>query len=152
MECANLCWEGMCGWGAECWDHLLASWEDLRWDVPCSSWLVSLIESAEQLEHSTFLWNPLRALATLLLAASCPLIAHLSILNVVKKKKKKKWISLLLWENCLNLNYVDLVHGDFQIYHIFLLFFIFILLSFEILILKLQLKILTYWLKSYYNI
>ena len=51
---------------------------------------------------------------------------------------------LLLCENCINLNYVELVHGDFQVCCIFLLFYIFILLIFESLILKLQLKILIY--------
>ena len=49
---------------------------------------------------------------------------------------------LLLCENCISLNYVELVHGAFQVYCIFLLFCIFILLIFESLILKLQLKIL----------
>ena len=51
---------------------------------------------------------------------------------------------LLLCENCINLNDVELVHGAFQVYHILLLLYIFILLIFEGLILKLQLKILIY--------
>ena len=55
---------------------------------------------------------------------------------------------LLLCENCINLNYVELVHGDFQVCCIFLLFYIFILLIFEHLILKLQLKILIYLLRK----
>ena len=55
---------------------------------------------------------------------------------------------LLLCENCINVNYVELCHGAFQVYHIFLLFCIFILLIFESLILKLQLKILIYRLKK----
>ena len=46
----------------------------------------------------------------------------------------------------MNLNYAELVHGAFQVYYIFLLFCIFILLIFESLILKLQLKILIYLL------
>ena len=49
---------------------------------------------------------------------------------------------LLLCENCTNLNYVELVHNAFQVYHTLLLFCLFILLIFESLILKLQLKIL----------
>ena len=55
---------------------------------------------------------------------------------------------LLFCENCINLNYVELVHGAFQVYYILLLFYIFILLIFESLILKLQLKILLYLLKK----
>ena len=51
---------------------------------------------------------------------------------------------LLLCENCINLNYVELVHSAFQVYYILLLFCLFILLIFESLILKLQLKILIY--------
>ena len=47
---------------------------------------------------------------------------------------------LLLCENCINLNYVELVHSAFQVYYILLLFCLFILLIFESLILKLQLK------------
>ena len=34
---------------------------------------------------------------------------------------------LLLCENCINLNYVELVHGSFQVYHILPLLGIFIL-------------------------
>ena len=49
---------------------------------------------------------------------------------------------LLLCENCINLNYVELVQGDFQFYHILLLFCIFILLIFQSLILKPQLLLL----------
>ena len=39
----------------------------------------------------------------------------------------------MLCENCINLNYVELVHGDFQVYYILLLilFYIFTLLIFE---------------------
>ena len=59
---------------------------------------------------------------------------------------------LLLCENCINLNYVELVHGAFQVYYILLLFCLFILLIFEGLILKLQLKILIYQLKKNCNI
>ena len=60
---------------------------------------------------------------------------------------------LLLYENCINLNYIELVHGTFQVYCILLLFYIFILLIFEIFILKLQLKILIYLFKNntYWN-
>jgi len=49
---------------------------------------------------------------------------------------------------CINFNYVELVHGAFQVYYILLLSYIFILLIFESLILKLQLKILIYLLKK----
>ena len=50
------------------------------------------------------------------------------------------WICmLLLCENCI---YVELVHSAFQVYYILLLFCLFILLIFESLTLKLQLKIL----------
>ena len=60
----------------------------------------------------------------------------------------KSWIWLnnwtttvpLLCENCMNLNSVELVHGAFQVYYILLLFCIFILLIFESLMLKFQLK------------
>ena len=55
---------------------------------------------------------------------------------------------LLLCENCTNLNYVELVHNAFQVYHTLLLFCLFILLIFESLILKLQLKILICLLKK----
>ena len=55
---------------------------------------------------------------------------------------------LLLCENCINLNYVELVHSAFQVYSILLLFCLSILLIFESLILKLQLKILIYLLKK----
>ena len=48
---------------------------------------------------------------------------------------------LLLCENCINLNCVELVHSAFQFYFIVLQLCIFILLIFEALILKLQLKI-----------
>ena len=47
---------------------------------------------------------------------------------------------LLLCENCISLYYVELVHGAFQVYYILLLFCIFILLIFENLMLKFQLK------------
>ena len=48
----------------------------------------------------------------------------------------------------MHLNYVELVHGAFQVYYTLLLFYIFTLLIFESLILKLQLKILIYLLKK----
>ena len=54
---------------------------------------------------------------------------------------------LLLCENCINLNYVELVHSAFQVYYILLLFCLFILLIFESLILKFQLKLTLYLLK-----
>ena len=47
---------------------------------------------------------------------------------------------LLLCENCINLNYVELVQRDFQVYCIILHFCLFILLIFESSILKLQQK------------
>ena len=56
--------------------------------------------------------------------------------------------TLLLCENCINLNYVKLVQNAFQVYYILLLFCLFILLIFESLILKVQLKILIYLLKK----
>ena len=43
---------------------------------------------------------------------------------------------LLLGKNCINLNYVELVHRAFQVYYILLLLCIFILLLFESLILS----------------
>ena len=49
---------------------------------------------------------------------------------------------LLLCENCINLNYAELVHNDFQVYYL--------LLIFEILILKPQWKI--FYLKNNCNI
>ena len=55
---------------------------------------------------------------------------------------------LLLCENCINLNYAELVHSAFQVYYILLVLCIFILLIFEDLILKFQLKILNYLLKK----
>ena len=45
------------------------------------------------------------------------------------------WI-LLLYENCINLSYVQLVHSASQVYYILLLLCIFILLLFESLILS----------------
>ena len=53
---------------------------------------------------------------------------------------------LLLCENCLNLNYVELVLSAFQVYHILLLFYLIILFILGSLILKIQLKILIYLL------
>ena len=55
---------------------------------------------------------------------------------------------LLLCKNCINLNYLELVHSIFQAYYILLLLCIFILLIFESLILKLQLKTLIYLFKK----
>ena len=52
--------------------------------------------------------------------------------------------TLLLCENCINLNCVELLHRGFQAYYILLLFCLFILLIFESLILKFQLKIVIY--------
>ena len=49
---------------------------------------------------------------------------------------------LLLCENCIHLKYVELVHSAFQVYCVLLLLCLFILLIFESLILKCQLKIL----------
>ena len=56
--------------------------------------------------------------------------------------------ALLLCENCINLNYAELAHSGFQVYCILLLFCIFILLTLENLILKLQIKILIYLVKK----
>ena len=53
---------------------------------------------------------------------------------------------LLLCENCLNLNYIVLVHSAFQVYHILLLLYPIILFILGSLILKIQLKILIYLL------
>ena len=55
---------------------------------------------------------------------------------------------LLLCENCINLNYVEIVYSAFQVYNILLLLCIFILFIFESLILKIQLQILIYLLKK----
>ena len=56
----------------------------------------------------------------------------------------KRICILLLHGNCVNLNYVELVHRAFQVKYILLLLCIFILLIFEGLTLKLQLKLLIY--------
>ena len=53
---------------------------------------------------------------------------------------------MLLCENCINLNCVELVHSAFQVY-ILLLLCMFVLLVFGSFILKLQLKILIFYLK-----
>ena len=53
---------------------------------------------------------------------------------------------LLLCENCINLNYIELVHSAFQIYYIVLLFCLFTVLIFKSLLLKLQLNIFIYLL------
>ena len=55
---------------------------------------------------------------------------------------------LLLCEKCINFNYAELVHSAFQVYYILWLFYLSILLIFETLLLKLQLKILKYLLKK----
>ena len=60
----------------------------------------------------------------------------------------KKTYILLFCESCVNPHYAEFVHGAFQVCCIFLLFCIFILLIFESLILKLQLKILLFLLKK----
>ena len=51
--------------------------------------------------------------------------------------------------DCINLNYVQVVRRAFWVYCILLLLCLFILLSFESLILKLQLKILIYPLRKH---
>ena len=53
---------------------------------------------------------------------------------------------LLLSENCIDLNHVESVHSAFQVSYILLLFCVVILLIFESLILKLQLKIFIIYL------
>ena len=60
--------------------------------------------------------------------------------------------NLLMCENYVNPNYVELVHSAFQVYPILLLFYLFTVLIFEDLILKLQLKILIHLLKNNCNI
>ena len=55
-------------------------------------------------------------------------------------------------ENYINPSYVELVHSAFQVYPILLLFCLFIVLIFENLILKLQLKILIHLFKNNCNI
>ena len=58
-------------------------------------------------------------------------------------------ICIRLWcENCIHLNYVELIHSALQVYSILLLLCIFILLIVESLILNLQLKIFIYLLKK----
>ena len=57
---------------------------------------------------------------------------------------------VLLYENCTHLNYVELSSAS-QTYCILLLFCLLILVIFESLTLKLQLKILTYLLKNNYH-
>ena len=60
---------------------------------------------------------------------------------------------LLVCENCINLNYIELVHSAFRAYCILLLLCLFTLLIFERVILKLQLRILIYfYLKSNCNV
>ena len=54
----------------------------------------------------------------------------------------------MLCEKCINFNYAELVHSAFQVYYILWLFCLSILLIFESLLLKLQLKILKYLLKK----
>ena len=77
----------------------------------------------------------------------CPWICSNVFWFVVYRNLNRPCI-LLLCENCINLNYVELVHTAFQVYYIFLLLCIFILLIFESLIFKLPVKILIYLLKN----
>ena len=70
----------------------------------------------------------------------CPEICSNVSWFIVYENLKRICI-LLLCENCINLNYVELVHSAFKVNYI-LLFCLFILLVFESLILKLQLKII----------
>ena len=77
----------------------------------------------------------------------CPWICSRDSQFIVYGNLKRICI-LLLYENCINLNCIELVHGAFQVYYILLLFCMFILLTFESLTLKLQLKILIYLLKK----
>ena len=55
---------------------------------------------------------------------------------------------LLLCENYINLTYVELVYSALQVYYIFVPVCMFILLIFDSLILKLQLKLISYLLKN----
>ena len=75
-----------------------------------------------------------------------------NVLQFIVYRNLNRICILLLCEKCINLNYVELVHTAFQVYYIFLLLCIFILLIFESLILKLQLKILIYLIKNDSNI
>ena len=77
----------------------------------------------------------------------CPWICF-SVSEFTVSKNLNRICILLLCENCINLNYVELVYSAFQVYYILLLLCIVILLIFESLILKLQLKILIYLLKK----
>ena len=77
----------------------------------------------------------------------CPLICS-CISWFIVYQNLNKICTQLLCEGCINLNYIELVHRAFQAYYIFLLFCLFILLIFESLVLKLQLKIFTYLLKK----
>ena len=77
----------------------------------------------------------------------CPRICS-SIFSFIVYGNLNRICILLLYENCINLNCVELVHGAFQVYYILLLFCLFILLIFKSLILKLQPKILIYLLKK----
>ena len=52
----------------------------------------------------------------------------------------------------INLNYTELAHSAFQVYYVLLLSYLFILLIFEILILKCQPEILICLLKNNSNI
>ena len=84
---------------------------------------------------------------TLLHLVLCPWICSSVSWFIVHGNLSRIYI-LLLGKNCINLNYVDLVHSVFHVYYSLLLFCLFILLVFESLILKLQLKILVYLLKK----
>ena len=76
----------------------------------------------------------------------CPWICY-SVSWFIVHGNLKRICILLLCENCMNLNYIELVDSAFQVYYSLLLFCLFILSIFESLILKSQLKILIYLLK-----
>ena len=81
----------------------------------------------------------------LLCLVLCPWIGS-SVSQFVIYGNLNRICILLLFENCVNLNSVELLHGTFQVYYSLLLFCLFILLIFERF--KLQIKNLIYLLKK----
>ena len=72
--------------------------------------------------------------------ALCPWIYHSSVSWFIVYGNLNKICILLLCENYINLNHVELVCSAFQVSYILLFFYLFILLIFESLTLKLPTK------------
>ena len=79
----------------------------------------------------------------LLHLAFCPWV-HSSVSRFIVYGNLNRICILPFCESCINFNYIEFVHSAFQVYYILLTFCLLILLIFESLILKFQLKILTY--------